>query len=105
MLENAVYFVAPPEFAASLTWRNPEQKHLAATAMRVSASEVFELGCVDEIVLEPPAGAHTNPAAAIELLRGALKNNLSQLTATTPETLVAVRQRKLRDIARFYKPA
>jgi acetyl-CoA carboxylase alpha subunit len=60
---------------------------------------------VDEIVLEPPAGAHTNPAAAIELLRGALKNNLSQLTATTPETLVAVRQRKLRDIARFYKPA
>ncbi len=105
MLENAVYFVAPPEFAASLTWRNPEQKHLAATAMRVSASEVLELGCVDEIVLEPPSGAHTDPAAAIQLLKGALKNNLSQLTVATPETLVAVRQRKLRDIARFYTPA
>jgi hypothetical protein len=41
MLENAVYFVAPPEFAASLTWGNPEQKHLAAKAMRVSAAKFW----------------------------------------------------------------
>ena len=105
MLENAVYFVAPPEFAASLTWRNPEQKHLAAKAMRVSASEILELGCVDEIVPEPPGGAHTDPAAAIELLKGALRKNLSELKVIPPETLVAVRQRKLRDIASVYTQA
>jgi acetyl-CoA carboxylase carboxyl transferase subunit alpha len=105
MLENAVYFVAPPEFAASLTWRNPEQKHLAAKAMRVSAPEILELGCVDEIVPEPPGGAHIDPAAATELLKGALKKNLSELKLIPPETLVAVRQRKLRDIARFYTQA
>jgi acetyl-CoA carboxylase carboxyl transferase subunit alpha len=105
MLENAVYFVAPPEFAASLTWRNPEQKHLAAMAMRVSASEILELGCVDGIVPEPLGGAHTDPAAAIELLKEALRKNLSELKAIPPETLVAVRQRKLRDIARFYTQA
>jgi acetyl-CoA carboxylase carboxyl transferase subunit alpha len=105
MLENAVYFVAPPEFAASLTWRDPEQKHLAAQAMRVSAPEILELGCVDEIVPEPTGGAHTDPAAAIELLKGALKKNLSELKVIAPETLVFVRQRKLRDIARFYTQA
>jgi acetyl-CoA carboxylase carboxyl transferase subunit alpha len=105
MLENAVYFVAPPEFAASLTWRDPEQKHLAAKAMRVSAAEVLELGCVDEIVPEPPGGAHTDPAAAIELLKSALKKNLIELQLVLPETLVAVRQRKLRNIARFYTEA
>jgi acetyl-CoA carboxylase alpha subunit len=77
--ENAAYFVAPPEFAASLTWRNPAQKHLAAKAMRVSAPEVLQLGCVDEIVAEPPGGAHTDPAAATELLKGALRKNLSEL--------------------------
>jgi acetyl-CoA carboxylase carboxyl transferase subunit alpha len=105
MLENAVYFVAPPEFAASLTWRNPELKHLAAKAMRVSAPEILELGCVDEIVPEPPGGAHTDPAAATELLRCALKKNLLELKVILPETLVAVRQRKLRNIARFYTHA
>jgi acetyl-CoA carboxylase carboxyl transferase subunit alpha len=105
MLENAVYFVAPPEFAASLTWRNPEQKHLAAKAMRVSAPEILELGCVDEIVPEPPGGAHTDPAAATELLKCALKKNLFELKVISPETLVAVRQRKFRNIARFYTQA
>lgn len=105
MLENAVYFVAPPEFAASLTWRNPEQKHLAAKAMRVSASEILQLGCVDGIVPEPPGGANADPAAAIELLKDALRKNLSELKALPPETLVAARQRKLRDIARFYTQA
>jgi acetyl-CoA carboxylase carboxyl transferase subunit alpha len=105
MLENSVYFVAPPEFAASLTWRNPEQKHLAAKAMRISAPEILELGCVDEIVPEPPGGAHTDPAAATELLKGALKKSLFELKLIPPETLVAVRQQKLRDIARFYTQA
>jgi acetyl-CoA carboxylase carboxyl transferase subunit alpha len=102
MLENAVYFVAPPEFAASLTWKNPEQKHLAAKAMRVSAPEILQLGCVDEIVPEPQGGAHTDPTAAIELLKGALRKNLLELKVIPPETLVAVRQRKLRNIAPFY---
>ena len=100
-----MYFVAPPEFAASLTWRNPAQKHLAAKAMRVSAPEILELGCVDEVVPEPLGGAHTDPAAATELLKHALKKNLSELKVMTPKTLVAVRQRKLRDIARFYTQA
>ncbi len=40
ILENAVYFVAAPEFCASLTWKNPAQKQLAAEAMRISAPEV-----------------------------------------------------------------
>ncbi len=102
MLENAVYFVAPPEFAASLTWKNPEQKHLAAKAMRVSAPENSELGCVDEIVPEPPGGAHTDPTAAINLLKGALRKSLLELKVLPPETLVAVRQQKLRKIAPFY---
>ena len=50
MLENAVYFVAPPEFCASLTWRDPQQKQRAAEAMRVSAEQVFEVNCIDDIV-------------------------------------------------------
>jgi acetyl-CoA carboxylase carboxyl transferase subunit alpha len=102
MLENAVYFVAPPEFAASLTWKNPEQKHLAAKAMRVSAPEILQLGCVDEIVPEPPGGAHTDPTAATELLKDSLRKNLIELKLIPPETLVPVRQRKLRNIAQFY---
>jgi acetyl-CoA carboxylase alpha subunit len=73
--------------------------------MRVSAPEILQLGCVDEIVPEPPGGAHTDPAAATELLKGALRKNLSELNVIPPDRLVAVRQRKLRDIASFYTQA
>jgi acetyl-CoA carboxylase alpha subunit len=57
------------------------------------------------IVPEPPGGAHTDPTAATELLKGALKRNLLELKVIPPETLVAARQRKFRDIARFYTQA
>jgi acetyl-CoA carboxylase carboxyl transferase subunit alpha len=105
MLENAVYFVAAPEFAASLTWKDPDQKHLAAEAMRISAPEVAALGCVDEVVAEPPGGAHTDREAAIQLLGGALKRHLAELRATPFDVLLAVRRKKYRNIACFFREA
>jgi hypothetical protein len=75
MLENAVYFVAPPEFAASLTWRNPEQKHLAAKAMRVSTPEILELGCAGHpprriLIREEPKVPGPNADRPIEAHHG-----------------------------------
>jgi acetyl-CoA carboxylase carboxyl transferase subunit alpha len=102
MLENAVYFVAPPEFSASLTWRDPDKKHLAAEAHRISASEIASLGCIDGIIPEPPGGAHTDPAAAIESMGNALKKHLAELQAMPPDLLQSTRQQKFRNIARFY---
>ena len=102
MLENAVYFVAPPEFAASLTWKNPEQKHVAAEALRISASEVMALGCIDEIIPEPPGGAHTDSGSAIEWVGRVFKRHLAELQAIPLDTLVAMRRKRFRNIAQFY---
>jgi acetyl-CoA carboxylase carboxyl transferase subunit alpha len=105
MLENAVYFVAAPEFAASLTWKDPEQKHLAAAAMRISATEVAALGCVDEVVSEPAGGAHTNREVAVQLLGDALKRRLAELRTTPLDVLLAARYKKYRNIAPFFRRA
>jgi len=102
ILENAVYFVAAPEFAASLTWKDPEQKHLAAEAMRISAPEVAALGCVDEVISEPPGGAHTDREAAIRLLGDALKGHLADLRGKPLDLLLAERRKKYRHIASFF---
>jgi acetyl-CoA carboxylase carboxyl transferase subunit alpha len=102
ILENALYFVAPPEFCASLTWRDPAQKQLAAEALRVSAPEVAAVGCVDEIVPEPPGGAHTDREAAIGMLGNVLKKHLAELKAMPLEILIAARQQKFRNIGQFY---
>src|SRR5215469_8979666 len=102
ILENALYFVITPESCAAIMWRDANQKQLAAEAMRIAAPEVAKLGCVDEIVPEPRDGAHTDPAAAAELLVAAIRRHLAELKAMPVDQLVAARQKKFRNMAQFY---
>ncbi len=102
ILENALYFVITPESCAAIMWRDASHKVLAAEAMRISAPEVAELGCVDEIVVEPPEGIHTDRVAGTGLLSAVLKKHLAELQALPVEALVAARQAKFRNIAQFY---
>jgi acetyl-CoA carboxylase carboxyl transferase subunit alpha len=102
ILENALYFVITPESCAAIMWRDAAHKQLAAEAMRISAPEVAALGCVDEIIPEPPGGIHTDRETGAGLLGTALGKHLAQLKATPLDVLVAARQRKFREIAQFY---
>ncbi len=102
ILENALYFVITPESCAAIMWRDANQKQLAAEAMRISAPEVAGLGCVDEIICEPPGGAHTDQEAGSGLLGQALTRHLNELKAIPIDELVALRQKKFRNIAQFY---
>jgi acetyl-CoA carboxylase carboxyl transferase subunit alpha len=70
--------------------------------MRISAPEVAAMGCVDEIVPEPPEGAHANHEAGTGLLGSSLKKHLAELKAMPIDALVAARQKKFRNIAQFY---
>ena len=70
--------------------------------MRISAPEVAKLGCVDEIITEPPGGAHTDQEAGAGLLGTALTRHLAELKAIPIEELVVMRQKKFRNIAQFY---
>ena len=102
ILENALYFVITPESCAAIMWRDANQKQLAAEAMRIAAPEVAKLGCVDEIVCEPPGGAHDDREAGAGLLGQALSRHLRELNAIPLDELVASRQKKFRNIAQFY---
>ena len=102
ILENALYFVITPESCAAIMWRDAANKQLAAEAMRISAPEVAAAGCVDEIISEPPGGAHTDHEAGAGVLGSALQKHLAELKALPIDDLVARRQEKFRKIAQFY---
>jgi acetyl-CoA carboxylase carboxyl transferase subunit alpha len=102
ILTNAIYSVISPEQCAVIMWRDAAQKELAAAALRITARDVASLGCVDEVIREPIEGAHTDPAAAVELLASSLKRHLAQLKAVPVDELVAARRNKFRNIAQFY---
>ena len=102
ILENALYFVITPESCAAIMWRDAAHKQAAAEAMRISAPEVAAMGCVDEIVVEPPQGIHLDREAGTGMLGSALKKHLAELKAMPVDAMVSARQLKFRNIAQFY---
>ncbi len=66
MMEHAIYVICPPERCAEILWRDVEKKEMAASALRVTADDLYDLGIVDRIIREPSVGAHRDPDAAAE---------------------------------------
>jgi acetyl-CoA carboxylase carboxyl transferase subunit alpha len=94
--------VITPEACAAIMWRDAAHKERAAEAMKITAQEVKELGCVDDIIPEPSQGAHSDREAAAELLDSCLLYHLERLNAMTTEQRLQERKTKFRNIAQFY---
>ena len=103
MMENSIYSVISPEGCAAIMWRDAAKKELAAEAMRITAADLSELGCIDDIVPEPEDGAHRDYEAAANLLDASLQKHFAELKKLPPAELVASRYNKFRTIAQFYK--
>lgn len=97
MMENAVYSVISVEGCATILWKDgksPEMRDKAATALRVTAPDLFELRVIDEIIPEPPGGAHTDHEVAAKSLQETLNRHLEELRKFRPEKLVRRRRQK-----------
>src|SRR2546427_8306 len=68
MLENSVYSVISPEGCAAILWKDASQRERAAEALKITAQDLLNLGVIDEIIPEPPGGAHSDPEAAAAAL-------------------------------------
>jgi len=97
MMENAVYSVITVEGCAAILWKDgksPEMREKAATALRITAPDLFELRVIDEIVPEPAGGAHSDHDATAKALQEALNRHLEELRKYRPEKLVRRRRQK-----------
>src|SRR5271170_6756144 len=103
MMENSVYSVISPEGCAAIMWRDATKKELAAEAMRITATDLSELGCIDDIVPEPEGGAHRDHEAAANLLDVTLQKHFAELKRVPASDLIESRYEKFRTIAQFFK--
>jgi len=103
MMENAVYSVISPEGCASIMWRDATKKDLAAQAMKITASDLSELGCIDDVVPEPAGGAHTDHARAAEMLDPVLQKHLAEIKRLPVRDLLDSRYKKFRTMAQFFQ--
>jgi acetyl-CoA carboxylase carboxyl transferase subunit alpha len=103
MMENSIYSVISPEGCAAIMWRDSSKKELAAEAMRITATDLSELGCIDDIVPEPEGGAHRDYEAAANLLDVSLQKHFAELKKIPPADLLVSRYNKFRNMAQFFR--
>jgi acetyl-CoA carboxylase carboxyl transferase subunit alpha len=94
MLEHAIYSVISPEGCAAILWRSAEHKEKAASALKLTAKDLHEMGICDEIVPEPPGGAHEDWDMTAKALEEALERTLPALEKLSISKLQAQRWAK-----------
>jgi len=100
MLEHAIYSVISPEGAASILWRDATRAKDAATNMRITAQDLFELKIIDGIIPEPLGGAHRNPDSVIEATGNIIAAALKGMAGKDGNTLRQERREKYLQIGR-----
>jgi acetyl-CoA carboxylase carboxyl transferase subunit alpha len=100
-LENAVYSVISPEGCASILWRTSDEAPTAALAMKMSVIDQQALGVVDEVVSEPPDGAHADHEETGRRLKAVLVRELERLQAVPLDVLVDMRYRRYRSLGAY----
>src|SRR5450631_3063629 len=87
VLEFSYYSVITPEGCAAILWKSAERAPDAAARLRITAPHLIEFGIADQIVEEPPGGAHQDHDDAAKRLDRALYATLTSLSGLSREGL------------------
>ena len=84
MLENSIYSVISPEGCAAILWKDKEEADRAASSLKLTPPDLFEMDLIDEIIEEGPDGAHENFEVTATNLKASLMHNLDELVEKDP---------------------
>ena len=101
MLENSFYSVISPEGCAAILWKDQEAVAKAAEQLKFFANDLLEFGIVDEIIPEPPGGAHIDPEKTFKNVERQLNKALKTVDSMSVEKRLKHRYQKFRKIGVF----
>ena len=101
MMENAIYTVISPENAAEIIYQDKSRAQEVSQSLKITAQDCLSLGIIDEIIPEPPGGAHTNPDEAARQLRKYLLKELSSLYSISQRRRLKSRYKRFRKVGEY----
>lgn len=96
MLENAYYSVISPEGCAAILWKHRKHAPEAAEAMKLVAPDLRKLNLIDDVIPEPPGGAHHDHEATAAAFRETVLRHLEEVAAMGVERMLQTRYDKFR---------
>jgi len=103
MLEYAWYSVISPEACAAILWRDSAHAPEAAEGLKLTSSDNMELKVIDEIIKEPPGGAHNNHELASASIKAKILSSLTDLEKLPTEQLLKERLEKFRRMGVYHE--
>jgi len=102
MMENSIYSVAAPEAAAAIVWRDQAHKAEAAEQLHLTAPDLEELEIIDEVIEEPPGGAHTDFQASARRLDDAIHRHLQAVADHDRPRILENRRRRFLHVGHLH---
>lgn len=96
MLEHSVYSILSPEGFASILWKDSKKAKEAATVMKLTAADLYQMGMIEHVIpeAEPVSRENINDAAAY--LGNGIEDFLGKYGKTEPEKLLEHRYERFR---------
>lgn len=101
MLENTWYSVISPEGCASILWHDASKAKQAAESLKLTPTDLMELGICDRIIQEPIGGAHDNQKQMFEILKAVIIEELKLFDDVAKDTLFDKRIEKYDQMGSF----
>lgn len=92
MLENTIYSILSPEGFATILWKDGSRAEEAAELMKITSSELLNMGIIDKII--PERGYFTSEI--LEAVKTAIVDELKELSQLSTEDLLEVRYQRFR---------
>lgn len=92
MLENTIYSILSPEGFATILWKDGSRAEEAAELMKITSSELLNMGIIDKII--PEHGYFTSEI--LEAVKTAIVDELKELSQLSTDDLIEARYQRFR---------
>ncbi len=96
MLEHSVYSILSPEGFASILYKDASKAPEVADLMKLQASDLLEMGFVDEVILEPKGGIESHIEYITLQIKQSLSKQLNCLQDLSVKQLLKKRYQRIR---------
>jgi acetyl-CoA carboxylase carboxyl transferase subunit alpha len=101
MMENTWYSVISPESCSSILWKSWEFKEIAASALKLTSTDMKKQKLVDEIIPEPLGGAHYDKATTFKTVQDYIMKSFNKMKDLSTADLVSNRMLKYSKMGEF----
>ncbi|MDQ7044597.1 MAG: acetyl-CoA carboxylase carboxyl transferase subunit alpha [Sulfurimonas sp.] len=101
MMRYSVFSVISPEGCSAILWNDPKKAEAATNAMKITSSDLKELGLIDDVLNEPLIGAHRDRDASAKAIADYFLEKVQELREMGTEKRMESRYEKLTSVGAY----